>query len=203
MKLFESDRNNRIFNEVANKLLNECFLIKKREADDYLFVIQHREKFSDFFETIGYEVNIYENNGVIQLVNIDGNGRIHLKKDDSVMILLLRLLYIEKKKSLSENTEIRVTWEEFANKYALLKISQKPRIDKIRRDEILRLFKKYKLAKVHSHDKPDEAQIEIYPTILFALPNSSIDQLYSETESMLGDLKKGGAVDEPEDPEEN
>ena len=110
MKLFESDRNNRIFSEVANKLLTECFLIKKRETDDYLFVIQNREKFSDFFGTIGYEVNIYEHNGVVQLVNIDGNGRIRLKKDDSVMILLLRLLYIEKKKSLSENTEVRVTW---------------------------------------------------------------------------------------------
>ena len=60
MKLFESDRNNRIFSEVANKLLTECFLIKKRETDDYLFVIQNREKFSDFFGTIGYEVNIYE-----------------------------------------------------------------------------------------------------------------------------------------------
>ena len=97
MKLFESDRNNRIFSEVANKLLTECFLIKKRETDDYLFVIQNREKFSDFFGTIGYEVNIYEHNGVVQLVNTDGNGRIRLKKDDSVMILLLRLLYIEKK----------------------------------------------------------------------------------------------------------
>ena len=49
MKLFESERNNRIFSEVANKLLTECFLIKKRETDDYLFVIQNREKFSDFF----------------------------------------------------------------------------------------------------------------------------------------------------------
>ena len=43
-------------------------------------------------------MNIYEHNGVVQLVNTDGNGRIRLKKDDSVMILLLRLLYIEKKK---------------------------------------------------------------------------------------------------------
>ena len=146
MKLFESDRNNQRFKDVANKLLNECFLMKKREPEDYLFVIQNREKFSDFFSTIGYAVNIYEHNNVIHLVNSDGNGRIHLKKDDSVMILLLRLLYIEKKKSLSENTEIRITWEEFANKYALLKISQKPRIDKVRRDEVLRLFRRYKLS---------------------------------------------------------
>ena len=106
MKLFESDRNNQRFKDVANKLLNECFLIKKREPDDYLFVIQNREKFSDFFSTIGYTVNIYEHNNVIHLVNPDGNGRIRLKKDDSVMILLLRLLYIEKKKSLNENTQI-------------------------------------------------------------------------------------------------
>ena len=202
MRLFESDRNNQRFNEVANKLLNECFLIKKREPDDYLFVVQNREKFYDFFSTIGYEVNIYEHNNVIHLVNSDGSGRIHLKKDDSVMILLLRLMYIEKKKSLSENTEIRITWEEFANKYALLKISQKLRIDKVRRDEVLRLFRRYKLAKVYPQDKPDDTQIEIYPTILFALPNSSIDQLYAETESMLGDLKKGVSADE-EDPEEN
>ena len=101
MELFESDRNNQRFKDVANKLLNECFLMKKREPEDYLFVIQNREKFSDFFSTIGYAVNIYEHNNVIHLVNSDGNGRIHLKKDDSVMILLLRLLYIEKKKSLS------------------------------------------------------------------------------------------------------
>ena len=49
----------------------------------------------------------------------------------------------------------------------------------------------------------NDTQIEIYPTILFAIPNSSIDQLYADTESMLGDLKRGGTADEQEDPEEN
>lgn len=203
MKLFASDRNDQRFNEVANKLLNECFLIKKREPDDYLFVIQNRSTFSDFFGTIGYEVNIYEHNGVIHLVNVDGNGRIRLRKDDSVMILLLRLLYLEKKKVLSENTEIRVTWEEFANKYALLKISQKPRIDRAKREEVLKLFRRYKLAKVYSQDKLDDTQIEIYPTIMFALPDRSIEELYSETERTLGDLVGGGSLDEQENVEEN
>ena len=96
MELFESDRNNQRFKDVANKLLNECFLMKKREPEDYLFVIQNREKFSDFFSTIGYAVNIYEHNNVIHLVNSDGNGRIHLKKDDSVMAVAVTVYRKEK-----------------------------------------------------------------------------------------------------------
>ena len=89
------------FRVTANKLLNECFMIKKNKdtVSEYHFILNYRDCFISLFDVLGYELVIQEDQGVIGINNPAGTGRIHLKKIESMLLLILRLLYIEERKN--------------------------------------------------------------------------------------------------------
>ena len=76
------------------------------------------------FDILGYELVIQEEQGVIGLNNPAGTGRIHLKKIESVIILILRLLYIEERKKLSQTNDVIVAVDQLIDKYNMLKIQK-------------------------------------------------------------------------------
>lgn len=55
------------FRNAANKLLNHCFIVKRKEdlRSDYIFIIQNKEYFEEYFDLLGYELKINENTEVI------------------------------------------------------------------------------------------------------------------------------------------
>ena len=54
------------FRIAANKLLNQSFLLKKKEdtKKDYIFVKQNLELFVPYFDLLGYDLKINEDQGV-------------------------------------------------------------------------------------------------------------------------------------------
>ena len=85
------------FKVVANRILNECFLLRQAETtkNDYWYLINNGQLFSDFFELLGYELIIKKEQGVAALSNPSGTGRIQLNKLCTILLLILRLMYIE------------------------------------------------------------------------------------------------------------
>ena len=146
--LDESAAQKEKFRIAANKLLNHCFLLKKKEDTkrDYVFVRQNLEMFVTYFDLLGYDVKVNEDQGVIGLVNQFGTGRLELTKYESILLLILRLLYIEKRKELATfSEEVTVIMEEVREKYAMLKIKAKPYLDKGMERGFVKLFRKYNL----------------------------------------------------------
>lgn len=86
--------------EIANYLLNNCFLIGNVDStrEKYYYVINHEESFRQLFQPIGYTLVIHRNLRVVQLINNHGTGRLAIKKYESIMLLIFRLLYVEKRK---------------------------------------------------------------------------------------------------------
>ena len=84
------------FRTAMNRLLNECFLLKrcKDTQSDYLYILANKDLFGNFLDFLGYELLINEEYGVISLNNPAGTGRIHLSKLDSILLLILRVLYM-------------------------------------------------------------------------------------------------------------
>lgn len=95
------------FRVTANKLLNQCFLLKKKEDTrrEYVFVRQNKEMFIPYFDLLGYDLKINEEQGVIGLVSQFGTGRLSLGRYESIFLLILRLLCIEKRKELATFSE--------------------------------------------------------------------------------------------------
>ena len=179
------------FRIAANKLLNQSFLLKKKEdtKKDYMFVKQNLELFVTYFDLLGYEVKVNEDQGVIGLVNQFGTGRLELTKYESVLLLILRLLYIEKRKELATfSEEVTVIMEEIREKYAMLKIKAKPQLDKGMERNFVKLFRRYNLIQNLDTDVNQvDARIIIYPSIVMAVTVESVNDYYEMTERKLRD----------------
>ena len=73
-------------------------------------------------------------------------GRVELSLYESILLLILRLLYIEKRKELTTySEEVTVLMEEIREKYAMLKIKAKPVMDKGMEKNFVRVFKRYNI----------------------------------------------------------
>ena len=181
------------FRSAASKLLGECFLLKKHidTASDYNFVLNNPDAFTVYFEMLGYELIIDEQNGVIALNNRAGSGRIHLKKIESILLLILRLLYIEKKKQLSQINDVIVLADEIYDKYNMLKLNA--RLDKTAMRNTLGMFQRYRLiGKIDTDMSNPETRIQIYPSILFAVTIPSLEEMYQKAKEKLDKYSTGG-----------
>ena len=202
-ELIESAAQKEKFRVAANKLLNQCFLLRKREdtKKEYVFVRQNRELFIPFFDLLGYDLKINEDQGVIGIVNQFGTGRLALGKYESVFLLILRILYVEKRKELGTFTEeVTVLMEEIREKYAMLKIKSKPMLDKGNERHMTSLFRRYNLIRNLDGDvsQPD-ARIIIYPSILMAVTVEDINEYYAMTEQKLREYSGGNADGDSEE----
>lgn len=183
------------FRIVANKLLNACFVLKRKEdtRDDYFYIIQNQDFFVDYFDLLGYSIDVNEGLGVISIRNVFGTGRLRLKKIESILLLILRLLYVEKRKELSLNKDVIVLIDEIQQKYALLNLKTKTRLDKTMFKDTLRLFRKYNLiSNLDSDVTLSDTRVVIYPSILFALSNDDVTDLYEKVHVKLTNYADGG-----------
>lgn len=181
------------FKSAANKLLGECFLLKKHKdtASDYNYILNNKDTFIEYFDILGYELIIDEQNGVIGLNNPSGTGRIHLKKIESILLLILRLLYIEKRKQLSQIDDVIIIADEIYDKYSMLKMNAK--LDKTAMRNTLGMFQRYHLiGKLDADMSNPDTRILIYPSILFAVTVSSLDDLYQSAKDKLDKYSIGG-----------
>ena len=92
------------FSRVCNRLLGTCFLCKGNQNTkaDYYFVLKYRKEFKEYLGVLGYRLEINEEYGVIQLTSPRGYNRMNLKLYDSIVLLILRILYDEKKRELPQ-----------------------------------------------------------------------------------------------------
>ncbi len=203
--LNESAAQKEKFRIAANKLLNHCFLLKKREdtKKDYMFVKQNWEMFVTYFELLGYDLKMNEDQGVIGLVNQFGTGRVELSKYESILLLILRLLYIEKRKELATySEEVTVLMEEIREKYAMLKIKAKPNLDKGMERNLVKGFRRYNIIQnLDSDVNQADARIIIYPSVIMAVTMENVNEYYEMTERKLSEYavsREGSAESEEE-----
>ena len=190
------------FRITANKLLNNCFIIKKKDdtRNDYIFIIQNKDLFNEYFDLLGYRLEINEMQGVVALTSQQGTGRLRLKKIESILLLILRLLYIEKRKELSLNEEVVVLTDEIHQKYNMLKLEAKANLDKTTLRDTVRLFKRYNIvSNIDSDVTISDARIRIYPSVLFAVPNDNLSSLYEAINEKLTKYMKGGEQSDDEE----
>lgn len=192
-----SDEKFDMFKVCANKLLNKCFILKKNGADreQYYFILQMQQIFKEYFEFLDYELMVNENDEIIYLIGNNSSSRLRLKKYESIILLILRLLYVEKKQELSETSSIICSSLEICEKYFALKIKSKLNLDKVTLRDSLAIFKRYNLINVLDRDvAQDDCRIELYPSIFFGLPNSEIAAAYDATQEKIKKYSNGGEI---------
>ena len=188
------------FKRISNRLLSNCFVCKGNQASrsEYYFVLKYREKFRDFLEVLGYRLEINEEYGVIQLINPQNYNHLKLKLYESIILLILRILYDEKKRELSAANEVIVNLGDIQDKYLRLKIRDKM-IDKTTMRNALSLFRRFQLIETLDRDLTnEESRILIYDSILLAVRVEDIRQAYEKLEQ----YRKGKTANEETDTDE-
>lgn len=181
------------FRQSANKLLNQCFILKKNKDTeaDYRFIIANKLVFEEYMDLLGYELIIREDQGVITVNNQYGTGRVQFSKFESILLLIIRILYIEKMKEVSQIQDVIVLLEEIQEKYSMLTL---PKLSKSLMLNALRTFKRFNLIKnIDRLDTFDPGiRIQIYPSILFAVTASSLEDTYVIAQDRLSDYENRG-----------
>ncbi len=188
------------FSRICNRLLSNCFLCKSNVTNraDYYFVLKYKDKFSEYLSLLGYRLEINEEYGVIQLTNPQNYNRYNLKLYESIVLLILRILFDEKKRELSVSDEVIVNVGDIHDKFLSLKIRDKM-IDKTVLRNIISAFRRFNLIDVLDKDlSQEESRIIIYDSILLAVRVEDIRQAYEKLENYRKGAKKDEEIDENE-----
>ena len=178
------------FADICNKLLANTYLArdKRDNKEAYYFVVSYKDLFEEYFKMMNMDLVLNRDLGTITLENTNTQTILKLKKDESIMLLIVRLLYHEKLKETSINTNLVISLNDLHAKYDMLEIKRK--INKTDLIAMLRLFRRYNLIEPMGDINNSNTQIIVFPTILEALKTEQIDAIYNTIMKLTAD---GGA----------
>jgi len=170
------------FRRVCNKLLSLCLLCKQKEdtKKDYYFIERHGDAINEYFEPLGYELEINKSIKAVQLINKFGINRIQLKLIESITLLILRILYVEKMQELSLSQFITIEIDELQNRFIALGFKDKA-MDKTLLRQALRTLKRFNIIETLDKDMTlSDSRIIVYPTIQMIVRGENINSIYEK-----------------------
>ena len=161
-------------------------------------MLKYKEKFSEYLSLLGYRLEINEEYGVVQLTNPQNYNRYNLKLYESVILLILRILYDEKKRELSVSDEVIINVGDIHDKFLSLKIRDKM-IDKTTLRNALSVFRRFQIIETLDKDLgKEDSRIIIFDSILMAIRVEDIKQAYDKLENYRKGTKEDEETDESE-----
>lgn len=95
------------FSDAVRRLLSDGLIWREHEPDrrSYNFLVRRRELVADYLAVAGWQLRYDERIAVFQVVHREGAHRRRLNRDTTIWLLLLRLVYAEKR----ERVEVSLT----------------------------------------------------------------------------------------------
>lgn len=183
-----------MFADTVVKLLANAFLAKdkKDNKEMYYFVLSFKNFFDEYFNIINYELIIDRDRGAIQLVTKENQNVLKLKKDESLILLIIRILYHQHLVETSINDNVIITTDEIHQKYDTLELKKK--INKTDLVSILRMYRRYNLIEPLGDITQSGTRIIVYPTILMAISTNNINDVLDVINRIAS--KEGGAKED-------
>lgn len=178
--------------DVANYLLNHCFIMGEVEEtrERYYYAINHLEELKKLFSQLSYTLVFYPAPlKVIMLVNDNEGNQTKLYMYESIILLICRLLYLQMREKLSiDGNRVIVTVEQIQAEYQKMNLPKK--LDRLMLEKVMRTLKQYNLARQLDRLNDATARIEIFPSVILALPDNVLRAGQEETERELVKYQK-------------
>lgn len=175
-----SDTKKDNFSRLINKLLNENFIYSpdgdSKDRTDYYDILSMKSIIENYFKMIDFDLIHVDTYKIFYIRTNADRNRIRLKKLDTVILLILRLLYHKINLSINLSKDIRTTLGELIqeiNKTGIFKVN----LNKTELITSLKTLKRYKLINFNFNDLNEDNVIFIYPTILYVVTIDDIDLL--------------------------
>lgn len=192
-----SSREKEDFARIVNHLLGATFLVRREETRrDYYFVERHQAIVEGYLRLMDWELVLDKGYGVCQAVNRRGGTRLTMSLWDTVLLLVLRLLYEEKRKQLQVAADVMARTEEIHTKVQALRLRDRGVLEKKYLRSAFALFRRHNLVEVLDGDVTDpECRFLIYPSILFAVRLESLQELHARLDEFRGEEEASEAAD--------
>ena len=185
-----SDRDKEQFTRLVNLLLDKTFLLRERVDPrekaliidrDYRFLERFFSVFQGYLALAGWELNMDGQLGVAALSNRYGTNRYRLNKVETYFLLVLRLIYLEESEKMTLRRDVVSTVRDLLEKMSLLNLLEKKLADKNLAEGLSTLREFNLLDRVGGEWTDPETKLVIYPSVLLAVSDAQIQQLYERS----------------------
>ncbi|MDO8168043.1 DUF4194 domain-containing protein [Candidatus Phytoplasma melaleucae] len=172
-----------VFSRIVNKLFQVNYLTiqKLADANDYRFILFYKELFDSFFQLVDFQLEIKKHDEVIFIRNFHHFNKLKLKKEESLVLLIFRILFQKKKESFSHNKKVEVYLQDIYTELKNIGYSEIRKLNKETFKRVLILLRQYNIIDYsdNSNYLSDHLIIIIYPSILY-LVNLEMIEYYQE-----------------------
>lgn len=183
-----STREKEEFRDICNELFDKTFLNEEVISNNGGFVINEKfnfvrrnfELFEEYFMLSGWILE-RKNNETIYIRNETGSNRVILKLLTTKMLIALRVMYDEKRKTSSNSNRVQFKLSELYNKmlHDFGLIDSMP--SKTDRDSSIKIIEKYNIIvkAAVAEDEMDNVYV-ITPSITVAVSDDRINMIYNQ-----------------------
>ncbi len=185
--LLLTDTKKNTFARLCNKLLNDNFIYASRQDDynDYYSVLGMRNLIENFFSMIDYDLVHIDTYKIFYIQTNADRNRLKLKKLETVIVLVLRLLYHKGSLDVNSSSDISTTLGKMITEINQTSIF-KNQVTKTEYKNALTLLRRYKLIDFSFTDfEKEDSVIVIYPTILYVAKIDNIDMLNQKIKTYI------------------
>lgn len=184
--LTESEKT--MMKNVTIKLLKVNFLLRITNKEIYSFIINHKELLSLFFEYMNFDFNIREDKELVYIKSNDDTLISNITKNETLALLVLRLIYQKKIDEVSLADEVETTIAELQNQLFSFNFDSQNN-DRVKRStlrEMLQIFKQHNIIYYKDDLALDDTVITIYPSIEVAMDFKEINEILTRIELLKG-----------------
>ena len=187
------------FSRIVNKLFQVNYITKKKPGDtnDYRFILAFKEAFEAFFVLSDFVLNIHREDEVVFIQNESLFNHMRLRKTESILILVIRIIYQRKKDYITLDENVEIFLHEIHAELTRIGYLDQKRITKDRLKPALSFLRSYNVIDYIDKGLHDDARIKIYPTILYITNLESIKEVVNKLEGyMEGEMVSDEETDE-------
>ncbi|MCL6611611.1 MAG: DUF4194 domain-containing protein [Peptococcaceae bacterium] len=164
--------------EIINQMLTVNFLVKELEREKYLLARRYREQLTRFFQFLNWEIVFDDRHECIFTASRDVRHRRTLSRDESVWLLIICLIYQEKRRELSLSEFPVSTLYEIRSKYETFRL---PFVNKTKLQELVRLCTRYKMMEALDPDIfSDDCRFRLFHTLMYAVDADRVEKLHEK-----------------------
>lgn len=196
VNLTETKKNN--FSRLCNKLLNDNYVYgcKADDKNDYYDILEMKSLIRNYFYMMDFDLIQIDTYKLFYIQTNSDRNRIRLKKLETIIVLVLRLLYYKGSLDVNSGSDISTTIGKIITEISQTGIFNYA-ISMTDYFNAFKLLKRYKLIDFSFSEMKEDNVIIIYPTILYIVKIESIDMLNNKIKSY--EISKGENENETEE----
>lgn len=170
-----SDSEQKELQTLVNHLLSVNFIVKEIDKSGYYMAKRHKEKLEQFFQFLGWKFVFDERLEVVLVKSSKGQHQRRLNRDESIWLLILRLIYQEKREGISLANFPMVTLYEIKRKYETFRL---PELQKTKLRDFVRLCIHFQLLEPLDPDwQSEDCRFRLFHTWVYMVEAESLEKV--------------------------